>query len=67
MNIHLDLKYFEKKYNLSSDDFYFGFNDGGFNDREEYMPWAGICEMLLDNESRKALGMIETPPSASEV
>jgi hypothetical protein len=52
INIRLDLKEFEKKYNLSSEKFYQKYTHGQSDDSEDAMLWAGLCEMLRDNESR---------------
>ncbi len=52
INIRLDLKEFERKYNLSSEEFYQRYTQGQNDDSEDAMLWAGLCEMLHDNESR---------------
>jgi hypothetical protein len=52
MNIRLDLKQFEEKYKLSSADFYRQYTQGKTDDSEDAMLWAGLYEMLRDNESR---------------
>jgi len=52
MNIRLDLKQFEEKYKLSSADFYQQYTQGKTDDSEDAMLWAGLYEMLRDNESR---------------
>ena len=54
INIQLDLKSFEKKYGLSSKDFYQKFKSGEFGDNEDYIIWAGIYEMLNQNKKRLA-------------
>jgi len=54
INIQLDLKSFEKKYGLSSKDFYQKFKSGEFGDDEDYIIWAGIYEMLGQNQKRLA-------------
>ena len=54
INIQLDLKSFEKKYGLSSKDFYQKFQAGEFGDDEDYIIWAGIYEMLDQNQKRLA-------------
>ena len=53
INIQLDLKSFEKKYGLSSKNFYQKFKSGEFSDDEDYIIWAGIYEMLNQNKKRK--------------
>ena len=52
INIQLDLKSFEKKYGLSSNDFYQKFKSGEYGDDEDYIIWAGIYEMLKQNQKR---------------
>jgi len=52
INIQIDLKNFEKKYNLSTENFYKNFESGKLGDQKDYMIWAGIYEMLLQNEKR---------------
>ena len=52
INIQLDLKTFEKKYGLSSNDFYQKFKSGEYGDDEDYIIWAGIYEMLKQNQKR---------------
>jgi len=52
INIQLDLKTFEKKYGLSSKEFYQKFTSGEFGDDEDYIIWAGIYEMLGQNQKR---------------
>ncbi|MCW5206712.1 hypothetical protein VU08_07260 [Desulfobulbus sp. F5] len=52
MNIRLDLKEFESKYRKSSDEFYQQYTQGMSDDSEDAMLWAGLYEMLRDNESR---------------
>ena len=53
-NIEIDLKNFEKKYNLTSKDFYKKFESGEIGDDEDYIIWAGIHEMLIQNRKRLA-------------
>lgn len=52
VNIRLDLKGFEEKYKLSSDEFYHKYMQSQSDDSEDAMLWAGLYEMLRDNESR---------------
>ncbi len=52
LNIRLDMKCFEDKYQLSTEDFYRKFVSGSTEDTEDMIVWAGIYEMLLENESR---------------
>jgi len=52
LNVRLDLKEFEEKYRLSTEDFYRQFNQGAMDDREDYVVWAGLYEILHRNEER---------------
>ena len=51
-NLELDIKAFEKKYQLSSDEFYKKFSNGKIDDREDYLLWAGQCELLQENKEQ---------------
>lgn len=51
-NIEIDLKEFEEKYHLSSEDFYKRFTNGEFGDEEDFMLWSGIYEMQLENQRK---------------
>ena len=53
-NIEKDLKKFEEKYNLSSKLFYEKFENGEFGDEDDYMIWAGIYEMYLNDTQKLA-------------
>lgn len=50
LNIRLDLQAYEQKYQQSSDTFYQKFMRGKLDDSEDFIVWAGIYEMLLDNK-----------------
>ena len=52
LNIRLDLKQFEETYQTSTEQFYRQFQEGTRDDREEYMIWAGLHEMLCENTHR---------------
>jgi len=52
INLKLDIRAYEKKYKMTSADFYKQFNQGKMDDREDYMLWAGLCEMLEKNEKQ---------------
>ncbi|XOF34256.1 MAG: hypothetical protein ACL93V_02880 [Candidatus Electrothrix sp. YB6] len=52
LNIRLDLKSFEEKYNQSTETFYQQYEQGLTEDSEDAMLWAGLYEMLRDNERR---------------
>lgn len=56
VNLRLDLKAFEEKYRMSSGDFYRKFSQGLSGDDEDFIIWAGIYEMLRENET-KLLGL----------
>ena len=55
LNLRLDLKEFEGKYQRPTEDFYEQFSQGATDDREEYMLWAGLYEMLNENERQLAV------------
>ena len=50
LDLQLDLKELEKEHKRSTEEFYEQFNQGDTDDREEYMLWAGLYEMLKENE-----------------
>ncbi len=50
LNLRVELKTFEEKYRLTSADFYKKFGAGKLDDREDYLTWAGLWEMLTKNE-----------------
>jgi hypothetical protein len=52
INLRLDMKEFEKKYKMSSDEFYQKFEQGISGDNEDFIVWAGIYEMVLENEQK---------------
>jgi hypothetical protein len=52
LNIRFDLIEFEQKYQESSEVFYQKFMAGELDDTEDFMIWAGIYEMLLDNQQQ---------------
>lgn len=52
LNLRLDLKQFEEKYQMSSDKFYQQFEQGISGDDEDFIIWAGIYEMFRENEHR---------------
>jgi hypothetical protein len=52
LNLRLDLKKFEEQYEMPSDVFYGQFEQGGMDDREDYMLWSGLYEMWQDNQQR---------------
>lgn len=50
LNLRLDLQQFEETYHLSTQEFYQQFQAGIRDDREDYMVWAGLYELLCENE-----------------
>lgn len=52
INMQIDLKKFEDKYRLSTKKFYGQFESGQLGDNDDYIIWAGVYEMLLDNKKR---------------
>ena len=52
LNIKLDMKAYEEKYQISSADFYEQYSQGKTADTEDKMIWAGLCEMLDKNEKQ---------------
>lgn len=52
LNIRIDLQNYEKKYNMPTTEFYGKFKKGMIDDDENYLIWAGIYEMLRENERR---------------
>lgn len=52
LNIRLDLKQFEEQYHQSTEEFYQQFEQGQTDDSEDAILWAGLYEMLQDNERR---------------
>jgi hypothetical protein len=52
LNLRLDLKAYEEKYQLTTEAFYQQFTEGNTDDREAYIIWAGVYEMLRENEAR---------------
>jgi hypothetical protein len=52
LNLKLDIQVFEEKYQLSSHDFHEKFGRGEMDDGEDFITWAGLLEMLDENEKR---------------
>jgi len=50
--MQLDLQAFEEKYHRTSADFYAQFTQGEMGDFEDYILWAGLYEMLIENQKR---------------
>jgi hypothetical protein len=51
-NIEIDLKEFEQRHHLSSEDFYKRFTNGELGDEEDFMLWSGIYERQLENKKK---------------
>ena len=52
LNLKLDIKAYEEKYKMASAEFYKRFIKGKTDDREDYVLWAGLWEMLEKNEKQ---------------
>ena len=52
VNIQINLKELEDKYQLTTSEFYKQFQSGQLGDEEDYLIWAGIYEMLFLNKKR---------------
>ncbi|MCQ3937101.1 MAG: hypothetical protein DPW18_08655 [Chloroflexi bacterium] len=52
LNIKIDLKSYEEKYKMTSAGFYKQFTQGKLDDREDYILWAGLYELLDKNEKQ---------------
>jgi len=50
LNLRLDLKRFEDQYQMPSEVFYERFGQGQADDSEDNMLWAGLYEMLRENQ-----------------
>lgn len=52
LNLRVDMKEFEEKYQMSSEEFYKQFSHGISGDNEDFIVWSGIYEMLRENEMK---------------
>lgn len=52
LNIRLDIRRFEDRYDMTTEDFYHRFEQGAEDDTEDFMIWSGLYEMLCENERR---------------
>lgn len=50
--MQLDLEIYEKKYNMSTFDFYKQFEAGVLGDENDFMLWAGVYELQLDTKNK---------------
>ena len=56
INIEIDLKKYEEKYGLTTEEFYEKYSKGDMEDSEDFMLWAGIYEMqLVDKQTLSEL------------
>ena len=51
LNLRLELDDFERKYNMTSAEFYKDFSDGLLEDKSDFIIWAGLYEMLCQNQA----------------
>ncbi len=58
INIEIDLKKYEEKYRLTTEEFYKKYEQGEMEDSEDFMLWAGIYEMQVMD--RQKLSELET-------
>jgi hypothetical protein len=52
LNLQVDIRAFEEKYKMSSDEFFERFEKGAVGDSEDFMIWAGLRELLRNNQRR---------------
>ncbi len=52
LNIRLDIREFEDRYSMKTEDFYHRFEQGVAGDTEDFIIWSGLYEMLCENELR---------------
>jgi len=52
LNLRLDIREFEDRYGVNTEDFYRGFERGEADDTEDFIIWSGLHEMLRENERR---------------
>ena len=45
------MRRFERKYKLSSNEFYAKFEEGKFGDEDDFMLWSGIYELYQTNSN----------------
>jgi len=50
LSIRLDIREFEDRYSMSTEDFYHRFEHGETDDTEDFIIWSGLYEMLCKNE-----------------
>lgn len=52
LNLRLDIQLMEEKYLMDSGTFYEQFQAGKMDDSDDFLLWAGLIEMLQDNQSK---------------
>lgn len=52
LNIEKDLTIFEKKYKITTEQFYKKFKNGKIDDEDDFMIWAGIYEMYMRDKQK---------------
>ncbi len=52
LNLRLDMKQFEEKYRITTEEFYQQFEQGILGDNEDFIVWSGIYEIFRENEQR---------------
>jgi hypothetical protein len=60
--LQADLADFERRYNLSSDEFYRRYQAGDMGDEMDFVEWASLVQMVHNLENRLDLLRISTPP-----
>lgn len=52
LNLQFDLQEYEKTYQMTTEEFHAQFMEGNLDDREAFIIWSGLYEMLLDTEAK---------------
>ncbi len=52
LNLRLDMKQFEEKYRITTEEFYQQFEQCISGDNEDFIVWSGIYEIYRENEQR---------------
>ena len=56
--MRIDLQEYEVKYQMTSAEFYEQFTEENLDDRAKFIIWAGLYEMLLENESQQQAAVL---------
>jgi hypothetical protein len=51
-DLEIDLQEFEARYQMTSETFYQQFAQGILDDREDFILWSGLYELLLGNKNQ---------------